>query len=65
METLKTSNDWWHDHEWFPKMRIQDPDGWDRGGDFHHSFYREEITLAEFENRLAASTLVPREESTK
>jgi hypothetical protein len=62
METTKSSNEWWHDHEWFPKMRIADPDGWDREN-FHHSFYREAITFTEFENRLAASTLVPREEA--
>jgi hypothetical protein len=64
MEEVKSSNDWWHDHEWFPNMRIQDPDGWDREN-LQFSFYEEKVTYQEFEQRLMESTLVPRDNPTK
>lgn len=64
MEEKKSSNDWWHDHKLFPSERIKSPDGWDREN-LHFSFYVEEITYEMFENRLAMSTMVPREKATK
>lgn len=61
MEERKTSNEWWHDDPLFPKMRIADPDGWDRTK-LKYSFYEEMVTKQEFEDRLMKSTLVPRDE---
>lgn len=61
---VKSSNDWWHDHELFPIMRIQDPDGWDRS-DLHNSFYEETVSKEEFERRLGLSTCVPRQKAAK
>ena len=58
MEELKSSNEWWHDHELKSIMKILDPDGWDREN-MHFSWYEELITLTEFENRLALSTMTP------
>ena len=61
MEELKTSNEWWHEHELRPVMRILDPDGWDRKN-MHFSWYNELINKTEFESRLAKSTLAPLKE---
>lgn len=51
----KTSEKWLEESEWV----IVDPDGWDRK-DFGYSFYMEHITEEEFENRMAHSSIVPR-----
>ena len=64
METLRTSNEWWHDHEWRDIMCILDPDGWDREN-MHFSWYVERISEDEFERRLLISTLTPRKEIDK
>jgi len=61
METLKSSNEWWHDHELRATMKILDPDGWDRDN-MHFSWYKELITLTEFEKRLFKSTMGPLKE---
>ena len=61
MEELKTSNEWWHEHELRTIMRIIDPDGWDRAN-MHFSWYWEEITKEEFDRRLAKSTMAPLKE---
>jgi len=39
------------------KLRIIDPDGWDRSGDFDYSFNKEKITKNEFDRRLSVSTI--------
>ena len=39
------------------KLRIMDPDGWDRSGDFDYSFNKEKIIKNEFDRRLSVSTI--------
>ena len=51
--TLKTSEQW---QCFFPSVRVLDPDGWDRRGDYHYSWYVERITREEYENRVIMST---------
>lgn len=48
----KTSEEW----QKLCTMEVYDPDGWDRQGDFHYSWYEEKITREEFEHRLFQST---------
>lgn len=55
----RTSNEWWQEHELFLRMKIYDPDGWDRRN-LQHSFYEELVTFEEFERRLFRSTLINR-----
>lgn len=51
--TLKTSAEWYLDYP----IRITDPGGWDKDN-FHHSWYEELITFAEFDRRATASTCI-------
>jgi hypothetical protein len=49
-----------------PKVQILDHDGWDRSSDkaFERSWYTEQITEAEYQERLARSTVhIPRPET--
>lgn len=55
----KTSNEWAMGHPDLKDNMIWDPDGWDRTN-FHYAFYREEITLEEFNKRMLNSTIVSR-----
>ena len=48
----KTSEEW----QKLCKIKVLDPDGWDRHGDFDFSWYKEKITAQEFEQRLISST---------
>ena len=53
----KSSKEW---EELVPKkykLRIMDPDGWDRSGDFDFSFNKEKITKDEFMMRVGTSTV--------
>jgi len=51
---LRTSDEWQRGCT----VKVVDPDGWDRSpSGFHRSFYEERITRAEFESRLARSTV--------
>lgn len=50
-----TSSRWLATDE-FKGYIISDPDGWDREN-WEYSFYKEKITKADFEQRLAASTV--------
>lgn len=58
----KTSQDWHRKYMKETKMCISDPDGWDRSGDFHYSWYIERITQDEFFKRAAVSTHIPASE---
>lgn len=52
---LRTSSEW-------QSMRgdvIMDPDGWDRRN-YEFSFYKEKISLSEYEHRLSLSTMLIR-----
>jgi len=51
----KTSSVWLNSKE-FEKVRIIDPDGWDREN-WEFSFFHEKITKQEFESRLIKSTI--------
>lgn len=51
----RTSEFWLQDPE-FATVKILDPDGWDRSGDFYYSFFEEKISREEFQSRLARST---------
>jgi len=51
----QTSNLWYDAFMKTHKTRILDPDGWDRQN-YRYSFYEEEITEMEFNNRLMFST---------
>jgi hypothetical protein len=44
--------------EWIKtiKYEIIDPDGWDRTN-YDHSFYKEKITIDEFQRRVSKSTI--------
>lgn len=44
--------------EWIKSVgyEVIDPDGWDRSN-FQYSWYEEEITFGEFNNRLLSSTI--------
>jgi len=53
----KTSNEWASIHPDLKDNMIFNPDGWDRNN-FHYSYFREEITLEEFNKRLSNSTTV-------
>lgn len=48
-------------YEWhklvYPKLVILNPHGWNMKH-YEYSFYREKISLSEFENRLATSTVL-------
>jgi hypothetical protein len=59
MGEMKSSNEWWIEHEMFSDYTIMDPDGWDRKH-LVESFFKEKVTKEEFERRLSLSTLVPR-----
>lgn len=48
----KTSDEWLKS---YPELTILDPDGWDRKN-YDYSFYLEEITKEEFDNRVCYST---------
>lgn len=50
----KTSEEW---SRIFSKYRIIDPDGWDRDN-LHYSFFKEKISLEEYNNRLIRSTIM-------
>ena len=52
MEDLRTSEEW----QKVCSVKILDPDGWDRYGDFNYSWYEEKITRQEFERRMIVST---------
>lgn len=52
----KTSEEWWRELASDLKIRLCDPDGWDRKN-FDYSFNQEMITAKEFEKRLWVSTL--------
>lgn len=52
----KTSNEWFYDLRIFENYVIFDPHGWNKKN-FHYSFYVEEITREEFEERLFNSIL--------
>jgi len=56
MEDFKQpSNIWYEEFMKTHKTRILDPDGWDRRN-YQYSFYEEDVTYAEFMNRLFQST---------
>lgn len=50
----KTSAQW---QMQFPEKVVVDPDGWDRTN-FTHSWYREQITLEEYQRRVSLSTVM-------
>ena len=52
-EELKTSQQW---QEIFPKVKVLDPDGWDRT-DFQFSWFEENINIGEYNKRLLSSTI--------
>lgn len=52
LEELKTSAEW---AARMPEHKIINPDGWDKRN-FHHSWFREEITVVEFVKRRNNST---------
>ena len=52
-EMRKTSEEW---QALKPDAQVIDPDGWDRKGDFHYSWYEEKITEQEYDNRVMVST---------
>ncbi len=54
MKIKKTSNQWYKHLE--DKIKIIDPDGWNRKN-FDYSWFYEEITWDEFINRLIKSTI--------
>ena len=51
-ETKKTSAEWIKEVGY----EVLDPDGWDRAN-FDYSWNKEKITMAEFQRRLALSTV--------
>lgn len=55
-EEIKTSEEW----QKLCSALVIDPDGWDRKGDFHYSWYEELITEKEFKRRLMVSTCAMR-----
>jgi len=52
-ETKKTSAEWIKEVGY----EVLDPDGWDRAN-FDYSWNKEKITMAEFQRRLAMSTVM-------
>ena len=52
MSDLRTSEEW----SLLCNVIIHDPDGWNRHGDFHYSWFEEKITRIEFEQRMIQST---------
>ena len=48
----KTSKEW---QELYPNPKVLDPDGWGRSN-FQYSWYEEEITFEEYNNRVVYST---------
>ena len=55
MET-KTSKEWYDLVPSEYRLKILDPDGWDRSN-FQFSFYEELITKDEFKKRISLSTI--------
>lgn len=55
MET-KTSKEWYDLVPSEYRLKILDPDGWDRSN-FQFSFYEELITKDEFKKRISSSTI--------
>lgn len=52
LEIRKTSEEW----QDLTDTLVVDPDGWDRKGNFHYSWYEELITKEEYERREMVST---------
>ena len=50
---LKTSEEW----QKLCKVKVMDPDGWDRSNNYHYDWYEKKISRLEFEKRLAISTV--------
>jgi hypothetical protein len=56
MKETKNSKDWWESVPSEYRLRILDPDGWDRQN-LQYSLYEELITKDEFKHRLSSSTI--------
>jgi len=54
--TRRTSEEW---QRLYPKIRVLDPDGWDRRN-YDYSWHQELITEEEYGRRLAQSTITGR-----
>lgn len=57
-EPVTKTSDQWYQELYANKLKIYDPDGWDRSN-WEFSFFEEQITKGEFENRLFRSTVEP------